>query len=121
MLWLKLTNYSLNIFHQESGGGGYTFSALTLLGIRKSTRPVKTEWCVGIVVCLAQGADCLHICLHLLFADATVIFKFRLFLPFWYQLTQVVLEKRPLNGCSSRVVDEEKDEASSLVGVIALL
>jgi len=23
-------------------------------------------------------------------------------LPFWYWLTQVVLEKRPLNGCSSR-------------------
>ena len=28
-------------------------------------------------------------------------FKFRLDLPFWYRLTQVVLEKRPLNGCSS--------------------
>jgi len=25
-------------------------------------------------------------------------------LPFWYRLTQVVLEKRPLNGCSSFVV-----------------
>ena len=28
-------------------------------------------------------------------------FKFRLVLPFWYRLTQVVLEKRPLNSCSS--------------------
>jgi len=28
-------------------------------------------------------------------------FKFRLVLPFWYRLTEVVLEKRPLNGCSS--------------------
>jgi len=28
-------------------------------------------------------------------------FKSRLVLPFWYRLTQVVLEKRPLNGCSS--------------------
>jgi len=27
--------------------------------------------------------------------------KSRLVLPFWYQLTQVVLEKRPLNGCNS--------------------
>jgi len=27
-----------------------------------------------------------------------------LVLPFWYQLTQVVLEKRPLNGCSVVVV-----------------
>jgi len=28
-------------------------------------------------------------------------FKSRLDLPFWYRLTQVALEKRPLNGCSS--------------------
>ena len=27
--------------------------------------------------------------------------KSRLVLPFWYRLTQVVLEKRPLNGSSS--------------------
>ena len=30
-------------------------------------------------------------------------FKSRLVLPFWYWLTQVVLEKRPVNGCSSSV------------------
>jgi len=28
-------------------------------------------------------------------------FKSRLVLPFWYRLTQVVVEKRPLNRCSS--------------------
>jgi len=28
----------------------------------------------------------------------------RLFLPFWYRLTQVVLEKRPLNRCSSSML-----------------
>ena len=28
-------------------------------------------------------------------------FKSRLVLLFWYQLIQVVLDKRPLNGCSS--------------------
>jgi len=31
-------------------------------------------------------------------------FKSRLVLPFWCRLTQVVLEKRPLNGCSVVVV-----------------
>jgi len=31
-------------------------------------------------------------------------FKSRLVLPFWYQFTQVVLEKRLLNGCSVVVV-----------------
>ena len=30
--------------------------------------------------------------------------KSRLVLPFWYWLTQVVLEKRPLNGCSVVVI-----------------
>jgi len=34
-------------------------------------------------------------------------FKSRLVLPFWYQLTQVVLEKRPLNGCSAVVVHSD--------------
>jgi len=31
-------------------------------------------------------------------------FKSRLVLSFWYRLMQVVLEKRPLNGCSSCIV-----------------
>ena len=43
-------------------------------------------------------------------ADGTAVPKphhllpLRLVLPFWYRLTQVVLVKRPLNGCSSLVV-----------------
>jgi len=39
-------------------------------------------------------------------------FKSRLVIPFWYWLTQVVLEKMPLNGCSS---------SSSLLSYITLL
>ena len=31
--------------------------------------------------------------------------KSRLVLPFWYRLTQIVLEKRPLNGCSSKITN----------------
>jgi len=75
------------------------------LGVRKSIRPLKLEWWgVGVVICL-PGARCR------LFAygpaDATAAasslasFKSRLVLPFWYQLTIVVLEKKLLNGCSS--------------------
>jgi len=50
-------------------------------------------------------------------ADATAMpktlsplasFKSRLVLPFWYHLTQVVLEKRPLNGCSRSSHAEQK-------------
>jgi len=61
-----------------------------------------------VVVCLEQGADCLHTfqLMPLLpkTSSSLASFKFRLVLPFWYRLTQVVLEKTPLNGCSSSVV-----------------
>ena len=58
-----------------------------------------------MVICLEQGADCSHIVqlmpLYPKTPSSHASFKARLILPFWYQLTQVVLEKRPLNGCSS--------------------
>jgi len=66
----------------------------------------KTEmrcWC-GIY--LERCADCLHIVelmpLHPIKTQSSLVsFKSRLVLPNRYRLTQVVLEKRPLNGCSS--------------------
>jgi len=86
-----------------------TFSALTRFGIRKSTWPVSDEVFCG---CLS-GMKCR------LFvygpADTTAFpktpsslpsFKSCLSdgLPFWYRITQVVHEKRPLNGCSSSYI-----------------
>ena len=62
------------------------------LGVRKSIWPVR-------------GADCLHMVqlmsLHPKTPSFLASFKSRLVLPVSYRLTQVVLEKRPLNGCSS--------------------
>jgi len=53
-----------------------------------------------MVICLERGAD-LHMAqlmpLPLIHCLASV--KSRLGLPFWYRLTRVVLDKRPLNGC----------------------
>jgi len=69
------------------------------LGGRKGIRSVKkTEWWgVGTVICL-ERARC-----RLAYgpADATVscFSKIQLVLHFWYQLTRVVLDKGPLNGC----------------------
>ena len=61
-----------------------------------------------MVICLERGADCLHmvqlIPLHPKTPSSLASFRSRLVLPFWYQLTQVVLQKRPLNRCSSGVV-----------------
>ena len=58
-----------------------------------------------MVICLEQGVDCLHMVqlmsLHSKTLSSLVSFKSRLVLLFQYRLTQVVLEKRPLNGRSS--------------------
>jgi len=58
-----------------------------------------------MVICLEQGADCLRmVWLMPVPSQNPVIscsFKSRMFLPFWFRLTKVVLEMRPLNGCSS--------------------
>jgi len=57
-----------------------------------------------MVICLERGADCSHMVqlmpLHPKTSPSLASFISRLVLNFWYQLTQVVLEKRPLNGCS---------------------
>ena len=57
---------------------------------------------------LERGADCLHMVQPMPLLPQTLSslasFKSRLVLPFWYRLTQAVLEKRPLNGCSVVVV-----------------
>jgi len=70
------------------------------LGSRKGIRHVKTEWWgAGMVICLELGAD-LHMAqLTPLPLTISCFSKSRLVLPFWYRLTQVVLEKGPLNGC----------------------
>ena len=76
------------------------------LGVRKSILPVKIEWWgVSVVIYLERGADCLHmvqLC-HCYPKTLSLLasFKSGLALPFWYRLNQVLLEKGPLNWCSS--------------------
>ena len=57
-----------------------------------------------MVVCLDPGADCLHKVQVMPLCSKTpsslASFKSRLVLSFWYQLIQVVPEKRLLNECS---------------------
>ena len=77
------------------------------LGIRKCIQPVKIWvmrcWCgfpvwseVQIVCIWSSWCHC-----RPKTPSSLASFKSRLVLPFWYRLTEVVLEKRPLNGCSS--------------------
>jgi len=73
------------------------------LGSRKGVQPVKTEWWgTGVVICLEWGAN---ICVWSSWCHCHPIIscssKIQNCLPFWCRLAQVVLERRPLNGCSS--------------------
>jgi len=58
-----------------------------------------------VVICLGRGASCLHVVqlmpLHPKTPLSLASFKSRLVLPFWYRLTELMLEKRLLNGRSS--------------------
>jgi len=57
----------------------------------------------GVVTCLERGVNDLHMVqLMALPPLISCSSKIQNGLPFWCRLTQVVLEKRLLNGCSSR-------------------
>ena len=75
------------------------------LGVRKSVWPVKilsdevlvwlSVWSEVQIVCVwSSWCHC-----HPKTPSSFALFKSRLVLPFWHRLIQVVLEKRPLNGC----------------------
>ena len=52
-----------------------------------------------MVICLDRDAD-LHMAqLMLLPLTVSCFSKIQMVLPYWYQLTQVVPDKGPLNGC----------------------
>jgi len=74
----------------------------SLLGVRKSVRPVK-NWVMRCWCGCLSGMRCKWFAYGP--ADATTslsslaLLKSRMVLPFWCWLTQVVLEKSPLNGC----------------------
>ena len=57
-----------------------------------------------MVICLEQGADCLHMVqlmpLHPKTPSSVASFKSRLLFPLWYWLSWVILDKGPLNGCN---------------------
>jgi len=78
---------------------------MPLVGRQEEHPACKIEWWdVGVVICLERRADCLRMLMPSFLAS----FKSRLVflilvLPLWYQFTQVVLEKRPLNDCSAVV------------------
>jgi len=53
-----------------------------------------------MVICLERGAD-LHMAQQMpLPVTVSCFSKIQIGLPFWYRLTQIVLDNGPLNGCA---------------------
>jgi len=92
------------------------------LGIRKSIGNIK-NWAIRCWCGYLSGARCRLFAYGS--ADATasqnwsslVSFKSRLVLPFWYWLTQVVLENRQLNGCSSSSSSSRSSRGTEVKGL----
>jgi len=82
----------------------WSFSALMpLVGGRKGIRPVKTwvvRYCLGYLSGVCSKVQMIHSWCHC-HSIISCSSKMQNGLSFWCQRTQVVLEKRPLNGCSS--------------------
>ena len=66
------------------------------------TSNLKKNWLVGCWHCYLSGARC-RFAYGPADATATHCFLLQIGLPFWQQLTWVVLDKGPLNGCCSLV------------------
>ena len=86
----------------------FVFSALTLLVGRREEHPVWKNWVTRCWCGYLSGARCSLFALlcswchcHPKTPSSLALFEFIVVLPSWCRLTQVVLEKRPLNGCSS--------------------
>ena len=80
------------------------FSALMLLVGRQEGHPPCKKQSGGVLAWLSVWSE-VQTCIWPSWCHCHSLslapVKSRLVLPFWYRLTQVVLEKRPLNGCSS--------------------
>ena len=77
-----------------------------VVGRQEEHLAAKIQWRgVGAAICLQRSADCLQMVqlmpLHPKTPSSLASSEPRLVLPFWHRLTRVVLEKRPLNRCSS--------------------
>ena len=80
----------------------YPFSALTLLVGRQERHPVCKKLSGGVLAWLSvwrKVQTCIWPSWCHCHSLSLVSVKSRLVLPFWYRLTRVVPEKRPLNEC----------------------
>jgi len=73
------------------------------------------RWGIGVVICLQRGANDLDMVqLMPLPPDHVLLHPVKSRIPFWCRLTQVVLEKMQLNGCSVIVSWKHRVAAESI-------
>jgi len=81
------------------------YNALTLLFGHQEGRLACKKLSVGVLAWLSVWSEVQMICIWSSWCHCHPIMscssKIQIGLPFWCRLTQVVVEKRPLNGCSS--------------------
>ena len=99
---VKRAHVCVYFFHFSHIKCVVAFSALTLLFGRQEGHPACKKLSSGVLAWLSVWSEvqtCIRPswCHYHSLSLAPV--KSRLFLPFWYRLTQVVLDKGPLNGC----------------------
>jgi len=89
------------------------------LGVRKSIRPVKLS--DEVLVWLSVWSEVQIVCIWSSWCHChpKTPSSSRPVLPFWYRLTEVVLEKRPLNGCSNSSSGSSKHAMSNITSNIS--
>jgi len=94
----------------HSGGWRSAFSALMLLVGRQKGQPACKKLSGGVLAWLSDWSE-VQTCIWPSWCHCHSLslasIKSRLVLPFWYRLTRVVLDKRPLNRCVC-VMNEER-------------
>jgi len=73
-----------------------------------------------MVISLERGANDLHVVQLMPLPPHHLFSKIEDGLPFWCRLTQVVLDKRPLNGCSIRSLSGRWPNRSKRPGGVAV-
>ena len=107
------TSTTTHLMALYTGQSGLAFSALTLLVGQQEGHPACKNLSGGVLARLSVWSE-VQTCIwpswchcHSL-SLASV--KSRLVLPFWYRLTWVVPEKRPLNGCVCYIGQSSRED-----------
>ena len=120
MFAAKLQQFYSN--NRERKCADCAFSALTLLVGQEEGHPACKKLSGGVLAWLSVWSEvqtCIWPSWCQCYSLSLAPVKSRLVLPFWYRLTQVVLEKRPLNGCSCSCSSSFSSFGSLIVNIFS--